>query len=362
MTIQPAENLTYQDRLLERVGRPHFIEAPTVYRPNDTLIEAANAGEIITEEEAFEGYFARMEAEDPEYMKQLHRIVETREKRYPEATNDRSDRRLQFIVPAYREGENMPTFLQALKTQFENSDELNWGVTFVIDHAFPYRNAYERTAKCKMEEEISLFIKENPQYAPHLDTVFFTRKKNTETPVLPIGLARKVGSDVLMYERMKATQQNQDGTQERPLYLGLMDMDTNPTTPDLASEMVGLLPKDTQEKAKIVRVKGSFLPEDVKANLCIHPMQMMWEGTTSEVGKNAWHTPFNIGRGSAIPARELAMTGGVFAGKLEFPDEDIRQGAQIKSRIHGIETVEPVGRYATSSRREVNTVQGVIQR
>jgi len=55
------------------------------------------------------------------------------------------------------------------------------------------------------------------------------------------------------------------------------------------------------------------------------------------------------------------MSGGGFARKLEFPDEDIRHGIQIAWRLNNIDTHEVEGRYSTSARREVNTVRGIME-
>ena len=349
-----AEGLNYHESLIQKLGRPHITECPDHYRPNNTLLEQAQNGELILQSVAFEQYFEQRGESDPEYFHQIQKMVERRSSAFPHSRVH--GRRLQMIIPAYREGENMDNLLVRLSEQMSVGEE-NWGVTIVIDHAVPYRNRYETSAKNEMIARIDQFLEVNPQYRGRLDYVFYTRRRDTEHPVLPVGLARKVGEDVLMYEWKAQNKAFNEETQ--PFYMGLMDMDTGHLSHGLISEMAATVPDHENEDARVIRVKGSFDTRDLLENLDIHILQMMWEGTTSEVGRNSKHNPFNIGRLSAVPARELAMTGGGFAKKLQFPDEDIRHGIQIKWNLPHVKTVEVAGRYSTSARREVNTVEGV---
>jgi hypothetical protein len=357
--VQP--NSYHEKLIVEGLGRPHIMECPTIYEPNQDLIDAANEGKEILEEQAFHDYFQNIETKDSHYAEQVKLMAAERAKLFPEAVGAVQDKTLQFVVPAYREGENMTTFLANIKAQFEQSDRTDWGVTVVMDHAIPYRNSYETTARKNMQDAVHTFVKDNPQYAARLDYVFYTRRKDTKDPVLPVGLARKVGEDVLMYERLQADEKNPKKPNQKPLYLGLMDLDTGHLSPGVMHEMVEAIPKTTEERAKVIRVRGSYDKTDVQENLFLHPLQMMWEGSTSEVGKNTKYNPFNVGRLSAVPGREYAMSGGGFARKLEFPDEDIRHGIQIAWRLNNIDTHEVEGRYSTSARREVNTVRGIME-
>lgn len=338
--------------------RPYIDIVPSTYEADKQLIDAANKGETITELTTFEGYFQRIAEQDPVYMAHLETLLTQKQERFPESSKGMHDRRLQMVVPAYREGENMEQFLNNIKSQFEDSDHTDWGVTFVIDYSLPYRKPEEFGGFKEMRDAIHRFIKENPQYSSRLDYIYYTRQKGLE--VLPVGLARKIGEDVLMLEKFKLEKQN-NASEGKPLYLGLMDMDTGHLSEGLLDEMRSSLPEQEDEDPVVVRVQGSFDSPDVKEHLYLHPLQMMWEGVTSEVGKNSKHNPFNIGRLSAVPARELAMTGGGFAKVLQFPDEDIRHGLQIEWQLHNVSTVEVDGKYSTSARREVKTVEGLLQ-
>jgi hypothetical protein len=229
-------------------------------------------------------------------------------------------------------------------------------VTFVIDHAIPYKNGYETGARKQMQQAVDTFLKQNPEMKPYVNYVFYTRRKDTAEAVLPVGLARKVGEDVLMYQRLKA----QTGQDAKPLYFGLMDIDTGNLTPGILAEMAASTAESATDRPRVIRARGSFDHADVQENLQLHPLQMMWEGATSAVGRNTKHNPFNIGRLSAAPAREVAITGGGFARRLEFPDEDIRHGIQIRWQLDNIDTVEIIGKYSTSPRREINTVNSIL--
>lgn len=346
---------SYHERLLEQSGRPHIIDCPQLYEPDQQLIDALNHGEFVSETHALSSYFVKQRAWDPQYMKQVDRIISKRAEQFPDAGKSMADRRLQFIIPAYREGGNITPLLQNLKNQFDQTGLGQWGVTFVFDYAIPYKNPSEDSAVKAMETEIEAFLAENPTLRPYIDTIFYTRRAGTTTPVLPVGLARKVGEDVIMSERLRA--QNING---QPLYLGLMDCDLNTISDGTVTEILSSLPQNEGDPAKIIRVKGSFDRTALAQNPELHPLEMMWEGMTSEVGKNSKHNPFTVGRMSVVPARELAMTGGAFAKKLQFPDEDIRHGIQIAWQINDIATVEVTGKYATSPRREIDTVRSLL--
>jgi hypothetical protein len=353
------ESVNYHESLIQKLGRPYITECPDHYLPSAQLLEQAQRGEVVSQEMAFCTYFKQMKDKDPNYYDQILKMVDQRSKNFIESQRVINGRKLQIVIPAYREGENMDNILTRLSEQMLFGED-NWGVTIVIDHAIPYRNRYETSAKNEMIDKITLFLKENPQYKNRLDYIFYTRRKDSAKQALPVGLARKVGEDVLMREWLNG-QLGKTG-EAQPFYLGLMDMDTAKLSPGLLSEMANAVPNREDENARVIRVKGSFDKIDIQHNLDIHPLQMMWEGTTSEVGRNSKHNPFNIGRLSAVPARELAMTGGGFAKRLQFPDEDIRHGIQIKWNLPHVYTLELSGRYSTSARREVNTVEGVRRR
>lgn len=352
---QPKSGLSYHERLLERVGRPYIVDCPQVYGPDTDLVDAVNRGTHVSETHAFASYFERLRAGDPDYMRQVDRIVEARAQQGHLTAEDMAQRRLQFVLPAYREGENITLVLANLKRQFEQTGLGEWGVTFVFDHAVPYRNAYEVTARRRMEGEIARFLTENPRLAPYIDTISFTRRSDTTTPILPVGLARKVGEDVLMAERLGS----QHSGENSPFYLGLMDCDLTSISDGVVAEILHELPESSLVRPKIVRVRGSFDQDAVKQHPELHPLQMMWEGMTSEVAR-ASHNPFTVGRMSVVPARELAMTGGGFPRQLEFPDEDIRHGEQIAWQVNGVQVAEVSGTYATSPRREIETVQSLL--
>ncbi len=352
---QPA--LSYHENLIDQLGRPLITDCPAVYEPNAALIERVNRGEFVSQTTAFEQYFSKLQAGDAEYMKQVDRMVQARGTHLPGSVD--TSRRLQFVVPAYREGENIGTFLSAVKKQGEATPTTDWGVTFVIDHAVPYKNLRETSAVQRMRNEITSFIEQNPEYAGRVDSIVYARRAETTTPILPVGLARKVGEDVIMYERLLAAQRGEETT--TPLYLSQIDIDSSTLTPGLFAEIMEELPTEEADSPAIVRVRGSFDREDVKANPHLHPLQMMWEGATSQVGEHTKHNPFTIGRFSVIPARELAITGGGFAKKLPFPDEDIRKGIQIGWNLDNVDVVEVEGKYSTSARRELVMMNTLMQ-
>ncbi len=355
MIVESRQDLTYHESLLERVGRPLILDCPQVYTPDTALIDAANAGVLVPETQALSSYFERQRSGDPGYMREIDKIISSREQQFPDASQSMSERRLQFIVPAYREGENISHLLGNLKRQFDQTGLGAWGVTFVFDHAIPYKNTYERTARKKMEGEMEAFLTENPDLRPYIDTVFFTRRAATNVPVLPVGLARKVGEDVVMSERLRGM-----GSEGKPFYLGLMDCDLGSISDGTIQEILEKLPEKEEDTPKIVRVRGSFDRAALTANPELHPLEMMWEGMTSEVARNTRHNPFTVGRMSVVPARELAMTGGAFAKKLSFPDEDIRHGIQIAWQLDNVDVAEVNGKYSTSPRREIDTVRSLI--
>lgn len=287
----------------ESVNRPLFESSPKVYKSNERLIEAANRGEIVTEAQAFEEYFETLAAEDGTYMGHIQQIVAGRASQFPEAVAALPNRKLQLVVPMYREGENIEQFLQNVKAQFEASEKKDWGITFVIDYAVPYRNPQEFNAFKLMKDKIEDFLKENPGYKPYIDYIFYGRKKDTDEPILPVGLARKVGEDVLMYEKLQEKKRSNSDNNTHPFYLGMMDIDAGNLDAGLLNEMAQMVPKTEQDMPNVIRVRGSFDKDNLRDNLQLHPLEMMWEGATSEVGTNTRHNPFPIGRLSAIPAR-----------------------------------------------------------
>ncbi|MCA9372086.1 hypothetical protein KC726_04260 [Candidatus Woesebacteria bacterium] len=318
------------------------------------MIEEINKGEFVSEETAFHNYFSTMQRVDPDYFFQLERMVNNRQK-----LGFTNNSQLQIVVPAYREGPSMSCFLRQIKDQCNNYGQLPCDFTFVFDHAVPYRNRYENTARKEMELAIKLFLESFPEISPHINFVSYKRRKSTNEPVLPVGLARKVGEDVLMLERLRKKEES--SVELPPLYLGLMDIDTSNLSFGLFEEMHNLLPSLSTENPRIVRVQGSYDRNWLRMYPQLHALEMMWEGVFSAIGNKTRHNPFNIGRLSAVPARELAITGGGFPGKLNFTDEDIRHGIQIAWQLKNIQTVEPKGKYATSPRREIHTVNGVKQ-
>lgn len=360
-----AENkpLAYHEPKSGFIYRPYMLEGPRVYERDNTLIERINRGEHVSEQEAFSSYFSRIEAQDPVYMQFVRDIAGGRAARFPESIAALQERKLQIIVPAYREGENISHFLENIRNQFDQSSNDDWGVTFVIDYATPYANTSENTAREEMHHAIAQFLERYPQYRSRIDWIYYVRNKNMDPPVLPVGLARKVGEDILMYERLEALKQRdeRDNTTLRPFYLGLMDIDTMDLSEGLLDEMVNATASSDRDIPRVIRAKGSFDSEGIKRSPHLLPLQLMWEGITSEVGRTTQHNPFNIGRLSAVPARELAVTGGGFTKRLSFTDEDIRHGIQIAWVLNDIKVVEPEGQYATSPRREVHTMDGVRQ-
>lgn len=346
--------LTHHEGLLAQLGRAHFVDCPQVYEPNTPLIEALNRGQFVSETQALSSYLEKQRNGDPEYMKQIDRIVETRAKQFPDSTQDMANRRLQFVIPAYREGENIALLLQNLKRQFDQTGLGEWGVTFALNHAVPYATSYEASAMFDMVRDIDAFLDQNPQLKPYIDYFSFTRRKDTTTPILPVGLARKVGEDVVMSERLRGQNNGQ------LFYLGLMDCDLGSISDGTIREILNELPRQESEAPKIIRVRGSFDRDALRENPELHPLEMMWEGMTSEVARHSKHNPFTVGRMSVVPAREFAITGGAFAKKLDFPDEDIRHGVQIAWQLDNVSTVQVNGRYSTSPRREIDTVRSLL--
>lgn len=354
--VRPFVNVDAESSI-DRGGRPFFYDCPSVYEPNHALIEALNQGEPVTEAAAFGEYFQNIEEKDPEYMVQIKSIVANRAQLFPDSSL--TPPRLRLIIPAYREGENMPRYLESMKQQFEQAGTDDTGVTFVIDYAIPHKNHNEEEAEAVMTDAVHTFLTTNPQYSGRVDYIAYTRAQDTPTPLLPVGLARKVGEDVIMYESWQNGQKN--GKETKPLYIGQMDIDADTMTPGLFGAIARELPGAEDTNPTIVRVRGSFNKQDVKANPHLHPLQMMWEGATSKVGEHTKHNPFTIGRLSVIPARELAVTGGGFAKKLDFPDEDIRKGIQIGWYLDNVDVVEVEGKYSTSARRELYMMNTLMQ-
>jgi|GEM_PF-2236664 len=342
---------------LDNRGRPFFTDCPSVYEPNRPLIESINNGELVTQVTAFNEYFKNIEEKDPAYMVQIKSIVGNRSQLFPDPSL--TPPRLRFIVPAYREGENMPRYLESMKQQFEQAGTEDIGVTFVMDYAIPHKNPHEEEAEVVMKDAVHTFLDTNPQYRGRVDYMTYTRAQDTPTAILPVGLARKVGEDVTMYESWQNGQKN--GGDTKPLYIGQMDIDADTMTPGLFGQIARELPEAEDANPTIVRVRGSFDRGDVKANPHLHPLQMMWEGATSQVGEHTKHNPFTIGRFSVIPARELAITGGGFAKKLDFPDEDIRKGIQIGWQLDNVDVAEVEGKYSTSARRELQMMNTLMQ-
>ncbi|MBI3980765.1 hypothetical protein HY345_02090 [Candidatus Microgenomates bacterium] len=343
-------------RTIDRAKGVFVKDAPSLYLADDTQLTRLNSGENVTQNEAFSSYFARMESGDSQYWQELNRISEERQTRTPDLLGQLRNRRLQIIVPAYREGENMPRFLELMESQFRESSSQQWGITFVIDYAFPYRNTWEYGASQEMIRYINAFREQHPDLASRVDYVFFRRKLYTNTEVLSVGLARKVGEDVLMLEKMRAV-----SVSEEPFYLGLMDMDVGYLSRGMVEEVMGLLPTGFEQKAKVIRARGRFEKDEIEKNLHLHPMELVWEGAISAIAKMTKHNPFNLGRFSVVPARELAITGGGFAQKLAFTDEDVRHGIQIMWQCQNVEAVEVASRYSTSARREIDTASAVRQ-
>lgn len=349
---------SYHEQLIHRANQPYITECPLQYAPLDDLIERTNAGEHIPEQEVLAAYFDSIEQNDPEYLDQVRKIVSRRkdmiagEAGYP-------NRVMQIIVPAYREGVNAQTYLKEIEAQFDHNPDSRplWGISFVFDHAVPFRNKWENTARKEMHAAIDELKSRRPDIAPYIDTIEYKRRRETEQPVLPVGLARKVGEDVIMLERLRLL--DADDVETPPLYLTMMDVDTNELTPGTLDEMASLISLESVTQPTVVRVEGSFDSVWVRSNPQLHALQMMWEGAISAVGLNTRHNPFSIGRLSAFPAKEYAMTGGGFARRLNFPDEDIRHGIQVAWRLNDIKTVQTEGTYSTSSRREIHTVNGV---
>jgi hypothetical protein len=182
--------VNHHERLIEQLGRPYIKNCPAVYEPLQNLVEAENRGEHVSEAEAFQTYFERMQERDPDYMLQITRMADNFETAFPEGVEGLANRRLQMVVPAYREGENMDNFLKVVKDQWDQSDQKDWGVTFVIDHAIPYKNGYETGARKQMQQAVDTFLKQNPEMKPYVNYVFYTRRKDTAEAVLPVGLAR----------------------------------------------------------------------------------------------------------------------------------------------------------------------------
>lgn len=346
-----------QEAAIKASGQAFFERAPTMYDANQDLIERSNRGEVFPESFVFGEYFKRMEELDPQYLEQIRTITAQRAERFPEAVDAIATRRLQIVVPAYREAENLAGFLESMKAQIDDSPEGNWGVTLAMDYPIPGKFPDEPGALAEMITIFDQFIANNPDYAKYFDFVTYARRLNSD--ILSVGLPRTVGEDVLMYEKLAAAQQGKAG--EQPFYIGLMDTDTAGLSAGLFDEMERALPEDQRQRPRVVRVRGGFLRDEVIEDPVLHPYEIMWEGSTSAVGKQTTHNPFNIGRLSAVPARELAMTGGGFAKQLNFPDEDIRKGIQMSWQLNNIETVELKGRYQTSGRRELKMMQGLMQ-
>jgi hypothetical protein len=283
------------------------------------------------------------------------------ERQFPEMAEQLAEHRFQIVVPAYREGESIDHFLGLLKEQREADPTAEWGVTIVLNYAIPMAQQMESAAKQEVQDKIDAFLVNNPDMKGHLNYFFYYRRKDPAATMLPVALSRKVGEDVTMYQRMQQSlSKNSEAPLEQPpLYLGMMDIDTGDLSPGVFNEVVQAINKKPEESAVIVRARGAFDRRDLKDHPSIFPLEMMWEGITSQVGRKSDHNPFNMGRFSAIPARELALTGGCFVGKLEFPDEDIRHGIQIAWQLPDVHTIEVDGGYTTSARREIGAVRDV---
>ena len=342
--------------------RPLLVDCPQLYQSDTGLIEAVNEGLVVSEQEALESYFYRLSARDTDYYHQVESLVTQRQAENPnnsELTSTMGRRQLQIIIPTYHESENIPQFLSEIEQQFDASKSTDWGLTIVLNYPTPYPKKGESVELRTMKTQIDKFLDRHPQYQDRIDTVTFSRFKDADPQIMPVAIARKIGEDVIMMEKLVAAQNGI--TDQKPLYLGLMDMDTSKLTPGLIDEMVNSLPETSEETPVIVRVQGSYDKNDLKNHPHLHILQEVWEGSISTIGAETKHNPFNMGRLSAIPAKEFAITGGTLSKQLNFTDEDIRHGLQIAWQLNNVKTVELNGKYSTSARREIDMMQGLLE-
>ncbi|MBI3384899.1 hypothetical protein HY030_01765 [Candidatus Gottesmanbacteria bacterium] len=333
------------------IPRAYFADAPNMYERNVDLIESLNAGHTITDDDAMDWYFQRQRSVDPAYMREIDRIRAARQRLCPEAAALIPLRRLNLIIPTYREEAVLPSFLATMQRQFVGSKETDWGITFVFNYALPPKKENEFDSCRRMLDTIRTFLQENPRLRPRIDWITYATGPKLADKILPVSFARTVGEDTVMSERIATDIKN-----PQPFYLGLNDADVYSLSPGLINAMVAALPNMYNEPSRIIRVRGSYDRVDVRKNPHLHPLEMVWEGVTSAIGLTTTHNPFNIGRLSAVPARELAMTGGGFVNRLEFTDEDIRRGIQVAWQLPNTQTVEIPGYYVTSARRELETM------
>ncbi len=338
--------------------RPYITAATNHYELNPGAIDRALRGEFDDEVNVLKSYFSVVQERDAAYLEQIQGLVAKRAERL-ESSGAYPDRRIQMIVPTYRESEHLGLFLEAVDKQFQTTDRRGWGVTFVFNYKIPYVNSREYEEYKTMQKIIHNFLVDRPYLKRHIDTIFYTRAANTDPELHSTSLARKVGEDVIMLERLHAgARLNQ--YEVAPFYLGLMDADITGLTDGLFGQIESELPDKQNDIPVIVRARGQFDRRDVKDNLYLHPLQMIWEGATAEIARGTGHNPFNIGRLSVVPAREFAMTGGGLPHLLEFTDEDIRRGIQIAWQLRFV-NVKEVSSFETSARREKHVMSDLKQ-
>lgn len=334
-------------------------QCPTVYERNAVLTDRLLSEEPVSDTEAFSQYFARIQENDQEYWHFLLELNEQKRRRCPEAFKALPERRLQVIVPAYREGENSERFFGGLKQQFQETPG-NWGITVVINHEIPYKHSFEVSEAKAIEAGIEKFLDDNPSLHSRIDFVSYATRHSDTNPILPNSMARKVGEDLMMLEKLRSEASNQS-----PLYLGQMDMDGDFLLPTgMMRQALTQLPTSFSEKPVILRAKGSIEKEAIKTNPQMLVFQMVWEEGISAIGRLAKHNPFALGRFGIFPAREYALTGGGLARQLRFIDEDIRRNIQI-AWTFPCQTIEIDGIYATSARREIhfmNALNDIVRR
>lgn len=339
------------------VSRPLIVDCPKMYKPISPLLEREKRGDMPSEPEVLDAYFDQLEKGDFSYFQHIQAIAASRQTQFREPSVQLPDRRMQVVIPVYREGENIDQLLEILKKQLQSDASPAWGATLVFNYAVPYANPHEFSKVRDMMAKVDAFRRDNPGLQRHIDYMTFARKKNTQTPIFPVALARKVGNDVIMYERKKMVAAAENPA---PFYLSMMDADIVGVSEKLFDTILRALPENQADKPRIVRVRGSFDKREIKNDPFLHVFSELWEGATSAIGTRTTHNPFTVGRFSVIPMREHALTGGVLAKNLPFTDEDIRLALQIAARGIPIQTVE-VNRYVTSARREVRTLQSLMQ-